>query len=247
MIERKLECDEKMREIKKSADQGNPDAQYEMAWYCLWESNEPPYDRNFAEAAVYYFQQAAGQGHSDAMLDLGALYLDGTIALKPDFDRAVYWYKKSAELLNPKAFRCLGYALGFHSFRDSYHDYEAAYCYFSKGAEMDEENSLYELGDLYAHGLYVEEDAERAFRLYQRSYQVIDGDMDNDCYADACLRIGECYMKGIGTEKDTVAARMYLEEAKSGYEYRLERDAPLEWIDNISSELDRVNRLLAEL
>jgi TPR repeat protein len=234
-------------ELLNRADAGDAEAQFDLAWHCLWENNEPPYDKNITETAVFNFRRAAEQGHCDAMLDLGALYLDGVGGIQKDFDKAIYWYQKAAEKLHPKAFRCLGYALGFHSFKDSFRDYEAAYRYFVKGALLGEENCLYELGDLYAHGWCVEADPNLAAALYKKSYDVIGGNIENDSYADVCRRLGECYLNGVGVETDCQTAKEFLDEAEDGFVYRLDRDAPLEWVDTISSELDKTRRLLREL
>jgi hypothetical protein len=59
--------------------------------------------------------------------------------------------------------------------------------------------------------------------------------------------LGECCLHGVGVKKNYHAARKYLDEAETGFAFRLERDAPIEWIDIISSELDKTRRLLREL
>lgn len=222
--------DNLIEQINK-ADSGDAEAQFQVAWYIVWSEPSEPIDPDWLERAIDYFERSAEQGNGDAMLDLGAMYSQGR-GVPYDKDKAFYWFNKAAEILHPKAFRCLGYWLGL-SISTGYldpavpnFDYNAAFGYFLKGALLDEQNSLYEVGDMYFGGKYVEADQSFAFSLYEESYDIIEY-VEDDCYADVCLRLGECYYRGIGCEQDTDKAGDYLERAVLGYELRIKRgDSP---------------------
>jgi TPR repeat protein len=218
---------ENLNEQIKRAERGDAEAQYDVAWYIVWEEPGGPIEPDWLERAVDYYERSAEQGNADAMLDLGAMYLMGR-GVAGDKGKAFYWYNKAAGLLHPKAFRCLGYWVGVPistGYLDPAMpnvDYMAAFGYFLKGALLDEQNSLYEIGDMYFSGKYVEADQDFAFSLYKESYGIIEY-IEDDCFADVCIRLGECYYRGIGCEQDTDAARGYLDDAVRGYELRIKR------------------------
>ena len=230
----------------KKADNGDAEAQWRVAWYIVWEDQNEPIEPDWLERALEYFELSASQGYGDAMLDLGAMYCDGR-GVERSKNKALYWYKKAAEMLHPKAFRCLGYALeiplGYLDPNDEYADYKTAFGYFLKGAILDEPNSVYKLGDMYFSGKYVDVDRRFAFKLYEESYTYIDS-IDDDSYASVCLRLGECYYRGVGTNQDIVVAREYIENAIEGYKYRIERGDPPIFTD---SGYNRANYLLNEI
>ncbi len=239
----KQELFEKEFEMKKCADAGDADAQYELAWYCQCEAQETR-DKELGQAAEYYYKLAAEQGNLNSALDLGGMYLGGDVGVPSSFEKAIYWYEYAAKEEYPKAFRCLGYALGFHGFQDDFKDLQVAYKYFEHGARLDEPNCLYELGKMYANGWVVEKDPVRAVELYQRSYDIIDGEIRDDSYADTAMLLGICYLEGQGVEQNLDKAKKYLTEAREGYEHRLKWWECDSWTDTVLVELDKVNRLL---
>ena len=95
-----------------------------------------------------------------------------------------------------------------------------ALAWYQKGAERDEENCLYELGDYYRKGIIVDQDDERAFDLYWRAYEVIRDIImrnhysTNDSYSDVCFRLAKCYHYGIGTAVDMKKASAFIDIAK---------------------------------
>ena len=217
----------------KKADAGDADAQYRIAWYMTFEDQKEGVDPDWAERAVDYFEHAAAQGHGDAMLDLGCMYISRR-GVEYDKRKAVYWYKKAAEMLYPKAFRCLIYALDipceYFDPNEKGMDYRTIYEYAFKGALLNEQNALYILGDLLFSGKYAEQDQEAAYNLYCQSKMYIY-DTTDDSYADVCLRIGECYYKGFAEIQNNDEAEEYLRSAIECYEFRRERGDPPEFVD----------------
>jgi TPR repeat protein len=150
---------------------------------------------------------AAEQDYGDglAALDLGDAYRKGN-SVSADFKKALFWYRKAAALMNPIAYCYIGdlYLQGTALERD----YGKAFDCFFKGSE-GYVNCLCKLGDMYLRGLFTEQDAAFAATLYE---QCLASEWIEycDCYASACLRMGECCLNGWGTERDIDAAIEYL-------------------------------------
>jgi uncharacterized protein len=85
------------------AEQGNPDAQYNLAVAYQYGHGVT---RDHA-AAVSWFQKAANQRLPGAQLSLGVLYENG-VGVPQDFAIAVSWYRKAAEQGNTAAQLNLG-------------------------------------------------------------------------------------------------------------------------------------------
>ncbi|HCI83038.1 MAG TPA: hypothetical protein DHV79_00110 [Lachnospiraceae bacterium] len=72
-------------------------------------------------------------------------------------------------------------------------------------------------------------------------------DQPIDCYPDVCRRLGTCFHKGIGTEKDLEKALDFLGEAKRLFQKRMDegdrftgnvlKQATDEWIE-VTRELE---------
>ena len=180
------------------------------------------FEKNISTARRLY-GLAAENGSRDAMLDLGATYQGSDPAYR-DTKKAVYWYEKAAETLYPKSFRCLAYALavpqGCLNTEINEADYRMAFQYYLIGALLGEQNALYEIADMYLTARYVSRDTDLAFRLYERSFESIHDDYRDDSYGNVCYRMGLCYMEGIGTKKDTDAAKVCFDNACLAFEYR---------------------------
>jgi len=214
-------------EMIQKADAGDAEAQWSVAWHIVWEEENEPIEPDWLERAVDYFERSAAQGYGDAMLDLGAMYISGR-GVQRDRGKAIYWYNQAAAILHPKAFRCLGYALeiplGYLDPNDERYeqDYGMAFGYFFKGAMLNEQNSIYKIGDMYFTGKYVDADQVFAFKLYQESYDFIKF-IEDDSYASVCLRLGECVYRWNESNKGIDKAATYLKKAIKGFEIRIKR------------------------
>ena len=199
------------------ADSGDVEAQLNVARYILWDDYSEEIDPDWLVRAISYLESAATQGNCDAMLELGFIYRDGR-GVDRSIDESFRWNKMAADLLNPAAFCNMGYALeiplGYLDPNDEKADYKTAFEYFLKGALLGDANCLYKLGDMYFSGKYVDADPKFAFMLYRDS-RYAAGNIYS--YSGACLRLGECYLKGIGTEQDVQQARECLKDAISSY------------------------------
>ena len=64
-------------EQMKLAEQGDPEAMFNVASYTVWGDQSLPIEPEAAELAVRYYKKNAENGDADSMLDLGAMYLEG--------------------------------------------------------------------------------------------------------------------------------------------------------------------------
>ena len=123
--------------------------------------------KDYDKAAEYY-TTAADSGDAAAMRQLGQIYKQ-----KNDYKTSLEWYEKSAEAGDPDGAREAG-EYNLYGFTGEV-DYEKAYDYFIKAAELYKEKnysrSLYplvlrHLGDMYSQGQGVETDPDKAAEYY---------------------------------------------------------------------------------
>jgi TPR repeat protein len=210
------------------ADAGDAQAMLSVASDIVWGDLTVELEPELAAKALGYYNHLAQDGVCDALLDLGAMYLEGR-GVEKNEARALAFYQAAADQLYPKAFRCLGNFWLFSSSQAP--DYRRAFDAFHQGAQLEEQNALYMLGDMYRDGIQVEKDARMAFQLYQRAEKAVarndfgyaGNDVSwDDCYSDVQLRLGECYLDGRGTTVDLDRAITCLQESVRVYRRRIQ-------------------------
>ncbi|MCI5901612.1 MAG: serine/threonine-protein kinase [Blautia sp.] len=187
--------------LKKAADAGNTDAQYQLG-NCYYEGTGV--EQN-TETAIELYEEAAEEGNEDARnslseicYSLGNIYYD-----KTDYEKAVEWYKKASDAGNADAQYYLGrcYYTGTGVDRNT----ETAIELFEKSAAQENADALYQLGYRYYSGNGVEVNRKKALELFKKA-----ADLGN---ASAQLFLGNCYRFGIGVKQDFEMAKKYLEKA----------------------------------
>ena len=88
-----------LEDIKKLAEDGNADAQFEMV--IRYNTGRGGLPQDFDKCA-YWFEKAAKQGYPTAQLVLGYNYLDGN-GVERDKEQAAYWFKQAADQGNEQA------------------------------------------------------------------------------------------------------------------------------------------------
>lgn len=204
------------------AEAGDVDSMYQVANYYSY-GNRKLLGRKKRKLIWEYFMKAAEAGNTEAMLDMGGLFLTGNYVRK-NRSLALKWYEKAKVCGNPVAFRCIGNYYRYDNKRngtpvltDDMERIHQAYTYFCSGAELKEENCLYELGDMYLNGICVSADEKEAFKLYQEAYAVAKSkwyDVGyNDSLVSIAFRLAKCFHYGIGVQKNLKLARLYINVA----------------------------------
>lgn len=164
-----------------------------------------------AEFVIEIYSEEAENGNSAAMLNLGSLYYMGRAGEK-NYEKAVKYYTMADKHGERQATENLGYC--YYYGRTGEKDYKKAFHYFVKGALDNHLNSLYKVGDMYRNGYYVEKDENEAFNIYTHCYKQMTETCKYYIGADICVRMGNVYFYGIGTEKDYSLALKYYQEAE---------------------------------
>ena len=86
-------------------------------------------------------------------------------------------------------------------------DYNKAYEWLQKAAELNHAGAMGKLGYLYTDGIAVPQDYNQAFEWYARAAKL--GDVDGQ------YNLGIFYLNGWGTAQDTTMARQYLAAASA--------------------------------
>lgn len=157
---------------------------------------------------VDLYKDAIEAENTDAMNDLGALYYDGR-GCEQDFTKAVFYYDMAAQLGNQQAQENLGYC--YYYGRNLPVDYEKAFNYFALGAFDGRLISLYKIGDMYLNGYYVKKNPYEAFRIYERC---IRNDLEPSVAGPLFLRLGNCFLNGLGTEENAETALTCFQNAE---------------------------------
>lgn len=124
------------------------------------------FPENIINFITELYEMEVDEGNADAMNDLGAQYYDGSRGFNQSFEKAVRYYRMAAENGSRQAQENLGYC--YYYGRDGEPDYEKAFHYFALGAFDGHLVSLYKIGDMYLHGLYVPKNEREAFFIFMR-------------------------------------------------------------------------------
>jgi len=143
---------------RKSADQGDAAAQYELG--TMYE-NGHGVPKDYAEAMKWY-RKAADQGNAGAQYKLGHMYHNG-YGVPKDYAEAMKWYRKSVDQGNAGAQYGLGYM--YENGHGVPKDYAEAMKWFRKAADQgnaDAQENLTRLSEeRYTAALQKAEDAYR--------------------------------------------------------------------------------------
>ncbi len=134
--------------------------------------------------------------------------------VKDDLKKAVYWYKKSADLGDPEAQNALGeiYLIGGECVEADEHQ---AFKLFKLASSKTLTGALKNLGDCYMFGKGVRKSYTLAITNYRNAAE--DGD------ADAMFMVGLCYFEGHGVDENKTTALHYFKQAaEQGNEVAIE-------------------------
>ncbi len=186
-----------LEKLKKSAEEGDDDSQYDLARCYLYGNGVR---QNYVRAFELY-RKSAEQNNENAMNSLGYCY-DMGYGVEKNVDSAFVWYLKAAGKNNDVAKYnvglCYYYGTGVTKDRDEARKYfyEAAYRKAGRrgGNVVQYVPAVHRLGVYY----YDNKDYKDAFRKFVEA-----ADYD---YAKSMTRVAICYEEGHGTERDYLKA-----------------------------------------
>lgn len=216
-------CTNKTEELRKNAEEGNINAQYELAKLYLNGARGFKPDQ---KQAFLWFEKAAEQGHPEAQYETGVFYKGGKFSRNGEL--AYKYFKLSAEQGNKNAQNELGriYRFGSDDAKVSPNKKKSIEC-FTKAAKQNHEESLFFLGVMYEHGEGLKKDISKAAGFYKKAANL--GHVHSQLY------IGKMYCEGNGVEKNLDSAAFYvnksIELAKKMECETCENDAKKVWDD----------------
>lgn len=195
----------------KSADQNSPWAANNLGNIFSEDSTNTHYDLN---KAVNYYELAARNGSSRAMINLANLYIDGK-GVQPDYNKAlqlrsdaILGLLKLAEKGNVAAQKDLGCKLvdGIGVAKNA----AAGVQWIKKAADKGFTPAYYSMGMCYSNGSGgLTKDYKEAFNYFKKA-------ADKD-YTSALSRLGEYYEAGLGVDRsDYFAFESYKKAADLG-------------------------------
>ena len=208
-----------IRDLLEEASYYDVDELKQYATTGLHESDAAyPMHPQIADFIIDIYMDGIENEDPDSMTNLGSLYYTGR-AGEQDYGKAAYYYHLADLAGERQATENLGYI--YYYGRTGEKDYEKAFQYFLKGALDGHFRSLYKVGDFYKNGYYVEKDPKEAFRIYERCLETMTEEALPLVGADVYMRMGDCYHKGIGVEKDLLKAQEMLSTAENLFYKRL--------------------------
>ncbi len=174
-----------------------------------------------------FIEELCEEGDRDALITKAyACYGHGDGVYEQD------WYASRDCLLKVMAMKpesqfanTLGYIYYYGRCNQGVPEYDKAFRYFSIGAAGGNPESQYKLADMFMYGYGVEKDESTAFRLIWQTYKKMlkwfrHGNMDCE-FADAALRMGNLFRKGIGCFADPDDAYYYYLQARFAIRMRM--------------------------
>jgi len=198
--------EEHLIKLRKVAESGDPDAQYELGYLNDTGKYYKVLARDTRKAAEWY-EKAALQGHAKAQTALGQLYING-YGVQQDYVVGVDWLQKAAEQGDADAHLELGwlYADG----EGIPEDPVKALKWWQNAAERDFAHAQFTLGLIYNKGEIVPRDVTRTVELWSKAA--------TQGYHPAQFNLGSMYYFGEGVPKDPVKAVSLWEKAAAfGY------------------------------
>ena len=168
--------------------------------------NDVPSIRDKGKAR-YWMEKSADLGNTDAMCDLGALYVDGH-DVPQDYAKAIEFFEKAAEEENPSALFNLGFM--YANGNGVTQNYAKAAELYQKAADFGNDFAMVNLGALYRDGKGVPKSDAKAAEWYQEAV--------NRGSFLAATNLASMYETGTGVPKDdTRAFELYKKAESMGY------------------------------
>ena len=188
-------------------------------------NKESYYSPRELDQAQKQLEKLASKGNRCAMQFLGNMYYTGRLGYDQDYAKAREWYEKSASLNDHWALCYLGYVHYYG--RGVEIDYEKAFSLFARSAYKGNYTAMYKMGDHYYYGYFVKRDYHSAFYWYQRALETAEvavnysSESDSPEIPNVLYRLGLCFAKGHGVEKDLILSLRYLGKAEPMFYHKI--------------------------
>ena len=160
------------------------------------------YDRYF-EIEFKNIKRLAEKGCDQNQYELACMYHAGE-DIQQDYEKAFYWYKKSAEQGNIYAQNNAA-SMYVSDLLPGKKDYKKAFYWYSKSAERGDILAQTSLGRMYVEGRGCSQDYKKALYWYNKAIDKKNGSAEYE--------LGEMYAKGLGVLKDSKKAFQLYESA----------------------------------
>lgn len=160
-IKRDMSLPKTAKALEATAFDGKAEAQHDLA--AIYTAGQGGVKQDFERAALW-FREAADNGVSNAMYNLGVLHHQG-LGMPKDMDKALYWYREAAKMGHPEA----QYNLGIAHIEGIGTDYDPkiASTFFERAANNGVMEAAYNLGLVYENGLLGEANPNEALLWYK--------------------------------------------------------------------------------
>ncbi|KAJ2889106.1 hypothetical protein FB639_000158 [Coemansia asiatica] len=178
--------------IKQLAKGGHAPSQMVLADVLLAKNND-----HLAREAIGLLESAASSGMSRAVYKLGDVYRKGLGGITKDYEKAMYWYGRAAEMDIGEAWFAMGnmYSEGV----DGQPDFTKALGCFEKAALRDIAEAQYNVGVYYLEGRGVKKNANLAVEYWLMAAA--------KRFPVAALNLGKLFAEGKEVERNYRRAR----------------------------------------
>lgn len=155
----KKDCNKAKYWLERAAEVNNADALNNLGMIYFIGCNV---DRDY-EKAEKYFLLANENGSHLAKANLGGIYRNGGYGLESDHEKALSWFRAAVDDEPKRAYD------GLASIYIDQKNYEEAYKYVVKAADLGHPQAEYNLGYYYYTGTVVEKDKEKAKYWFEKA------------------------------------------------------------------------------
>lgn len=210
---------EKWRQLKRRAEAGDAEAQFEVGSYCeegLADPNGRVLVRRNVRAALRWYRLSATAGNSFAQVSLGNLLSTSGLGIRRDDAEALRWYK-----------RALRQGVGFTAkniatvYRDR-GDHRRAMLWYRRAVAGGDDDALVEVGFRYYEGIGVRRDAIEAVRCYRKA--IAGHDISEAGRESAMFYLGVAFQEGCGVKQSDARALKWLRLANVDDDFAQARD-----------------------
>lgn len=196
-------------ELKKRAESGDAEAQYELA--SAYHTDRVHDGKDGDKEAVFWYGKAAAQGHTEAEYYFAHCIRCGVGVRFSNAEGSLPYYLSAAKKGHQEAMKEL-FELYSGGLSCEKWDYDKAYYWIKTAAELGDAEAEYELGKLYTEGFTLPSVKKYKFRTDPAEGVKWLKKSAAQNYLFAAKAVGDCYAKGLGVEKDERKALEWYEK-----------------------------------